>query len=296
MKILENSKIVFFIAIVLGFSFPQLADDFKILLVPLLIVMMTLSIKDVHIGHFNKRNYKHMIRLVLINYFVLSPIYLILAYLFIDIPMYRYGFIILAAVPPAAAVIPLAHLYHGDIKDSILGEIACYLFALVFSPMLVYFLLGQTIDIWIFVRLLFLIILLPVLFGRILQNVPINVNHQIVINVIFGFSFYIFIGLNRNIFVNEYRSLISVAVIIFVATFGLAFVIFELLKMKKVRLAQDIMYVLFGTFKNGNGAATIALLLFGPTAVIPVAVRGLMTPFYFIYLEKLFHKHKKILK
>jgi len=288
--ILENSKLVFAVFIILGFLLPQAADDLKFLLLPMLVVMMTLSIKDAHIGHFSRANYKRMIGVVLINYFLMTPILIILAKLFITNETYLYGCIILASVPPAAAIIPLAHLYHGDIKDSILGEIACYLFALVYSPTLVYLLLGEKVEILIFIKLLFLMILLPLLLGRLIHNVQLKINHRLVINLIFGVSFYIFIGLNRDIFFKDWQEMLRLVLLFILITFGLSTVIFRFLKHEKVKKTQDIMYVLFGTFKNGNGAATIAIALFGPAAAVPVAVRGMILPFYFMFLSYLFNQ------
>ena len=294
MNLLENSKIVFAFFILLGFIFPGFAQYLKFLLVPMVILMMTLSIKGVHLGHITKQNYKIVIKLMLINYFVYSPILIALSYIFINDIQYRIGFILLASVPPAASIIPLAYIYHGDIKDSILSEIASYAFALIYSPILVFIFLGENISVIHFIKILFLIILLPMVLARILHRVNLGIleKKNIVINLVYGLSFYIFIGLNHKIFTTDYISLIPVASIVILVTFGLGSLIFFILKKKKVKHAQDILYVLFGTFKNGNSAATLAIILFSPAAAIPVAVRGLLTPFYFVYLENMFKAHK----
>jgi bile acid:Na+ symporter, BASS family len=296
MNILENSKFVFFFFIVLGFIFPIYADDLKILLIPSVIIMMIISIKDVHIGHFNKSNYKKALKLIFVNYFLLSPIYIALALLFIKNPDYKAGFIILASVPPAASIIPLTYIYHGDIKDTILGEIACYLFALIYSPLIVYFFLGKTVNILFYVEILFLIILFPILISRLIHNLKWKIfkKKNIVVNLIYGFSFYIFIGLNQSVFLNSFSNLIPVACIIVLGTFILGYFIFHILKQKKVKKREDIMYVLFGTFKNGNTAAALSIMFFGPAGAIPIAVRGLLTPFYFVFMEWMFKEHKKI--
>ena len=295
MNLLENSKLVFLFFILLGFVLPQAAEHLQEFLIPLLIVMMTYSIRGVHLGHMNKTNFRRAVFLLLTNFFILTPLLVVLANLLVADPMYLYGFIILASVPPAIGIIPLVHLYHGDMKDSILGEIVCYLFALVFSPLLVYFLLGENLDITYFVKILALLILTPILLSWILHRARSKLldAKTVVVNLVYGISFYIFIGLNREIFLNDWQSLLPVAAVISFVTFGLGFIVYEVLRRRKVRKPEDIMYVLFATFKNGNGAATIALLFFGPAAAIPVAVRGVLMPLYFVFLEWLFRRHRK---
>lgn len=295
MNVLENSKLVFFVFILLGFIMPWYADEMKIMLIPLLILMMIFSIKGVHLGHINKNNYKRVLKLNLINYFVLSPLIILLSFLFIKNQDYRAGFVILAAVPPAIGIIPLVHLYKGDIKDSVLGELVCFLFALLYSPLLVYIILGKDIDISYFIKILFLLLIVPLIIARLIRGLQWKIfkKKNIVINLVYGFSFYIFIGLNHKTLTTDILSLWPVAAIVIIISFVLGSVIFLLLRFKKVKIKEDIMYVLFGTFKNGNTAATISIFLFGPAAAIPVAVRGLLTPFYFVFLEWLFKRHSK---
>ncbi len=295
MNILENSKVVFFVFMALGFILPGPADPLKVLLVPLLIVMMTLSVKDIHLAHLKKDDFGRAAKLVLVNFFVLSPVYIILSFLFIKNPDYKNGFILLAAVPPAAGIIPLGYIYHGDVRDSLIGEAVCYLFALVFSPVLVYIFMGQKVDILFFVKILLLIIFLPVVIAHFMHNLDWKMfrKKNIMINLIYGLSIYIFVGLNRETFLSDPLGLIPVAIVVLLATFGLGALIYMILVKKKVKKSHDIMYVLFGTFKNGNSAATLGILFIGPAAAIPVAIRGLLTPFYFAFLEKLFHTHAK---
>jgi len=298
MNFFENSKLVFFFFILIGFMVPGFADDLKFLLIPFVILMMILSIKDVHIGHITKKNYWRVLKLVLVNYFILSPVYIILSYILIKNTDFRNGLILLAVVPPAAAIIPLTYIYHGDLKDSILGEIACYLFALIYSPVVVFLFFKDSVDVFFFIKILLLIIILPMIVARLIHGLKWKIFHKknIVVNLIYGFSIYIFIGINHETLTKDYVSLIPVTIVICITTFVLGFVTYTILKYKKVKKSHDIMYVLFGTFKNGNSAATLAILLFSPAAAIPVAVRGLLIPFYFAFLEWLFEEHKELVK
>lgn len=293
MNILENSKVVFLSFIAFGFLFPWYADDLQVLLLPLLILMMTISIKDVHIGHINKHNHKRVLQLIGINFFILSPLMILLAVLFVDNVEYVKGIIVLAAMPPAASIIPLIYIYHGDIKDSVLGEVACYTFSLLFAPAIALIFFSKTIDVFFFIRILMLLIFLPMILGKLIHNKKwkiFNYKHEFV-NLVYGFSFYIFIGLNRDAIISDIPSLLPMLFIFIFLTFALSWIIFLTLKLKKIKKKQDIMFVLFGTFKNGNAGATLAIILFGPAAAIPMAVRGIVIPFYFMFLERLFKVH-----
>lgn len=284
--ILENSKLVFFFFVLLAFVLPQFAGSLQQLLIPMLIVMMTLSVKDVTLGHLGKDNAKTVLKLAAVNYLVLTPSILLFAVLFIKDPAYLAGFIILASVPPAISIIPLVRLYHGDLRDSILGEIACYVLALGLSPVLVYLFLGESVDMLYYMRVLFLLIVVPLVLGRLIHGWRFQ-QGAAVVNIVYGFSLYIFIGLNRQLFIEHAAELLPVLLVVLIITFGLGYAIFLVLRQVGAGARKQIMYVLFGTFKNGNGAATLALLFFGPAAAVPVAVKGLVTPFYFAFLEKI---------
>ena len=56
MKYLEDSKYIFLSAILLAFLLPRFADVLQPVLIPAIILMMTLSIKDVGFHHITRKN------------------------------------------------------------------------------------------------------------------------------------------------------------------------------------------------------------------------------------------------
>ena len=79
-------------------------------------------------------------------------------------------------------------------------------------------------------------------------------------------------------------ALIPVLLILIFLKFGIGAFLFYSLK-KKMRRADDVLFVLFGTMKNGGAATAIALFLFCPASTISLAVAAIVTPFYIVYLE-----------
>ena len=77
-----------------------------------------------------------------------------------------------------------------------------------------------------------------------------------------------------------------------IVTFILGAIIFFFLKHRKINVQENVSYVLFGTFKNGSSAAALSLLLISPAALIPMAIRGIATPFYLIFLGWMFRKYE----
>jgi bile acid:Na+ symporter, BASS family len=298
MHLLENSKLVFAGFVLAAFIYPNLADALKYTVIPVLMVMMALSIKDLKWRSVSHPDIKIALRLIATNYILLSGSILLLSYLFITDPVYLSGFILLAAVPPAVAIIPFVYLYKGDVRDSLVGEVAGYLFALLFSPLLVYLLLGESVDIMLLLKILVLLIIVPFFLGPLFRRLKFSLIERpgTIINICYGISIYVFIALNRSTILNEYKSLIPILLVTLFTTFGLAWLIFNTLKLRHVKKSEDIMYVLFGTFKNQNTAATIGLLLIGPAAAMPVAVRALLTPLFIYYLEHLFARHEKLVQ
>jgi BASS family bile acid:Na+ symporter len=76
------------------------------------------------------------------NYLILGSLLLGLNALLIQDEALRAGFVIIAAVPPAVAVIPFTFFLNGDEKHSLLGTIGAYLGALIIMPLVALTFLG----------------------------------------------------------------------------------------------------------------------------------------------------------
>lgn len=284
-RILENTSLLFSIAIILGLSFPALANPISHAITPLLMVAMCLSMMQIRFSKSDlKSNYKSSIAAFILNYVLLTGIVILLASYLIPDPDYFAGFVLAAAVPPAVAIVAYSYLLGGDMKTSLGGEVLGYSLALILTPLITLAFLGSAIDAFVILQMLGLLIILPLIISRILVRIPESrfSCSKSVINVCFFFVNYILIGLNQAALISEFFSLLPLFFIVIVRTFGTGFLIYFLAKRIGVKKDRAISYGLFSSYKNGGIAAAFALVLVSSSATMPAAIGSIMGIFLII--------------
>lgn len=285
MRILENTSLLFSMAIILGLTFPALAEPISPAITPLLIVAMCLSMRQITFSKRDlKSNYKSSIIAFLLNYVLLTGIVILLAWYLIPEPDYFAGFVLAAAVPPAVAIVAYTYLLGGDMKTTLGAEVLGYSLALILTPLITLAFLGSTIDVLVILQMLGLLIILPLIISRVLIRMPESrfSFSKSVINVSFFFVNYILIGLNQAALLTEFFSLLPLFFIVIVRTFGTGFLLYFLAKRLGVKKDRAISYGLFSSYKNGGMAAAFALVLVGTAASLPAAIGSIIGIFLII--------------
>ena len=124
----------------MGMLLPGAAGFTYHVTLPVLALVMTLSTMGVQGKIFRSPRTLVVPALlgILMNYVVLGGFILGMSALFIQEESLWKGFIILAAVPPAVAVIPFTEFLEGDRTYSLIGTVGAYLGALIIMPLLAY--------------------------------------------------------------------------------------------------------------------------------------------------------------
>ena len=194
-------------ALVLGFLWDTGAKYTQQLILPGLAVVMTLSSMGISGDSF--RSLKSLVSSTLVgivgNFFLHGVILIGLSALIIRDQFFWNGFILVAAVPPAVAVIPFALFLRGNMDLALLGTIGAYLGALIITPLIALVFLGTG---FISPVKLFLIlgelIVGPLIVSRILVRTGLSKKIDPYKGPITNWSFflviYIMTGLNRDIF------------------------------------------------------------------------------------------------
>ena len=289
-KILENTSFIFGIAIIIGLIFPLFSPMTAGLIVPLLILVMTISLGHVKLSLKEmKRDMPLSIKAFLLNYGLLSGITILLSFMFIQNPDYLAGFVIMAAIPPAIAVVPFTYLLRGESRTSVGGAILCYVLALAVTPIITLTFVGFAVDVFEIMKILAVFILLPLLLSRYVQRLPGTVmnNRKIIVNVSYFIINYSIIGLNQSVIVSEVFSIIPLLIVNFLAVFVPGLIVYGISSRMHVKTERVISYTLFASLKNGGLAATIAILLLSPAASLPGAVHGAFTIAFFMLLGRL---------
>jgi BASS family bile acid:Na+ symporter len=296
MKILDNSKVVVLICLLLGMLLPSVATRMKLLLLPFLVLTMTFSLKDVHLGHITKKNFRFIIKLVGMNFIFYSGLLIVLAFIFIKNPHHRNGFILLAAMPPAIGVIPLSYILKTDIKTSILTELTAYVVSILYSPLLIWFFFSKTVNIWFFIQIFLSMLILPMILAQLLTRLKVDMRHHYthrIVNLAYGLSFFIIVGMNLGELKRNPGALVPILLVSIMVTFVAGLMVFIAVKNRKRKTQFDILYVLFGTFKNGGLVAAIAILMFNSQTTVPIVIKGIIVPFYIFFIEILIDRYKK---
>jgi len=289
---ISNSGFIFVLGLVAGLGFGQGAPVTKPAVIPVLGLIMTLSVLEISSSVFGslRKTLSGTVISSTLSYGVLSGALIGLSYLLVgDVEIYA-GFVILAAVPPAVAVIPFTFQLGGDIEVSLVGETGAYFVALLVTPLISVALLGaNVIDPIELLIILGGMIVGPLLLSRVLRKTPLvehlNSWRKPVIDWGFFLLIYTMIGLNRDELLHQPQELIGVFLVCFIATFVLAELIVIGTAFLGIGRSHRISFLLLSTRKNDGLAGAIALTLFGSRVAIPAAVFGAVGILQFVWLN-----------
>ncbi len=283
---------MFLAAFLSGLLFGSYASSLKPLILPTLVIMMSLSSTQVTLAelmHF--KNYgRDILILFIIHYIFLSGLILLTNHLLITDADLHAGFVVMAAIPPAVAVLPFTSLLGGEVMLSLVGTASLYLIALVVAPFLsLRFLDVGRIDTLKVLSVLIQLILIPFILSRFLLRWKffprVKKDMNLLMNLGFFFVIYIVIGINRASFFSNFDILILVASIAFLRTFISGHLVDLLSRVAGVSRGRRMSYVLFGSFKNLGVAASIAIVLFNERAAIPSAVTIPFELLFFVWFN-----------
>ena len=280
--LIQNSTSVLILSVLLGLVLPGPAGATEALVTPALMVMMAFSLTEVDLGRDIKSSasLKRGFLGIIINYGLLSGLILLLSYSLPDESL-RHGFVIMAAVPPAVAVLPMTRILKGDMSLSFAGEILSYLASLLLMPLIIYLFVHQTgISPIYLLQISIVLILIPALASMLVRLLPIN--PVLPINLGFFLVTYTVIGLNQGALWTDGW---SVAWISIARTFAVGLAVFILARSAGLKSSQAISLTLLGSFKNLGLAAAVSLLLVGPAAGLPAAFCVLAETAFFILLS-----------
>ncbi|MFH2106021.1 MAG: hypothetical protein ABII22_02075 [Candidatus Micrarchaeota archaeon] len=290
-NLLRQTSVIFLLALVFAFVSPGFSTTVDDYLTPLLIVAMTFSIVEVKFDlHTFIKGKAYLARAFFFNYVVCTGVTLLLTYLLIQDPDTFKGMVLFASIPSAVGVLSYSKILKGNGEYVLNGQIILYLASLVLMPLIVYSILGTSVDTSKLVESLFLMILLPLIFSRIVRRMNIKnlaEYEKIIINIAFFFVFYAVLGPNMDKLV-----LSSLTIALFMVFFFRKFIVGTIVFFadRYLKVPKDIAVddVLFSTYKNEGLAVALAMALAGPVAVFPGAIVTIVSVFLFIYLEQMF--------
>jgi BASS family bile acid:Na+ symporter len=287
-KLLQNRDFILSLALVIGLLLPQASRWTQHLTLPALALVMSMSTMGLSRGAFSSPRSLIIPALfgILMSYVILGGFILGVSALFIHDNELWKGFIVLAIMPPAVAVIPFTDLLKGNNAFSLAGTVGGYLGALVIMPLVLYnFLESSQFVLQRLSIAAIVLIVIPLIVSRILRWRKIDKDLENVKGTITNWSFFVvvysIVGLNQDVFTSQPLSLLPVAAIAVGSMFVLGLVIEWIGKLFRIDPQTTTSLVLLGTIKNYGLAAGIALSLFSKESALPATVS---TIFMFIYI------------
>jgi BASS family bile acid:Na+ symporter len=292
LTLLRNRNAILVLAIVLGLLAGQGAHWTAPLVLPALAFVMLLSTTRITGRLFQSPRtvLAPLLAGLAMNYGVLGGLLLTLTEEAALEAPFRIGFIVLAAVPPAVAVIPFTSFLKGDLEFSLIATLSGYLGALLLTPLLLFFLLGSTYG-FQGRRVITLVelILIPLLLSRILLRTGVATRIAPIRGDLINWSFFLVIytvvGINQDIFLTRPLSLLPAAAITATATFVLGYAIEFLGRRLRLDPKRVMSLTLLGTLKNTGFSAGLALTLFDEHTAIPSAIMNIFMLSYVIFLD-----------
>ena len=284
-KLLRNRNVILILAITLGLAVGKnIAVWTQPLVLPALALVMTsrdfTTLKTVP---------RTILVSLLLNYVVMGGVTLLMAWWLIDDPELWTGFVVIAAVPPAVAVVPFSYILGGNTLFSLVGMTGAYLAALGILPLAIILFLG--VDFFNPVDLLLILaqlVLLPIVVSRILLYTGwaqrVNRWRGPITNWSFFTVLFTIVGLNRQAFFGEFTILFKIAVIAIVISFVLGEVIERLTRAWRIDRETGISLILMGSMKNYGLASGILLALFSERAAMPATICAVFGILRFMWL------------
>jgi BASS family bile acid:Na+ symporter len=289
---LRNRNGIFFLAMAAGLFLPGAAPATKHLILPALALAMALSTMEIGNDVFTKPRSLLFPALlgIIMSYIILGNVIIGLSALLIRDEALWTGFVLLAAAPPAVAVIPFSGFLRGNGPLSLIGTVGAYLGALVIMPLITLTLLSTAaFDPFKLIMITLELIVLPLALSRLLirkgWKERIEPYRGTIVNWSFFTVLYTMVGLNRNILLGQTWSLLPVAFICLLAMFFLGFLIDWVCNLFHVRKETRMSLVLLGTLKNQGLSSGLALTLFGQEAAIPSTVATMIMIGYIVWLD-----------
>jgi len=291
-NLLKNRDFLLILSIVLGLFLGDGAQWTRNLVIPGLAVIMTLAVMGIPGSVFRSPRSLVIPTLVglFLNYGLHGGVILGLSSLLIREEALQAGFVMVAAAPPAVAVIPFTVILKGDGPFSLVATVGGYLGALILMPLITFGLLGSGYAdhgklVWVMVEL----ILAPLAVSWLLRRTNLSEKLEPYKGVVTNWGFflvtYTIVGLNRSVFLTQPLSILPVFLVALAAIFLLGWTIERIGRLFKIDPQKRISLVLLGTHKNTGLAAGLALSLLGERTALPATVSTVFMIVYVVWLS-----------
>lgn len=235
-----------------------------------LIVAMTFSLTEISFRGIQLRpELGGLVLAFLMSYGVLGGLIVLFGAATTD-PALRSGWMLMAAVPPAVAVVPVTSLLRGDVRRSLISEAILYALGLLVVPALSVLLLGEGVPIEGLALQTLLLIGLPIVASRPLRLWSrVGEARPTAVSLSFFFLVLAIAGSTRDTLLGRTDLVGGLLALGCLRTFGLGLLLFAITHALRVPRDRRTGILAFGGLKNLGLTVVLASTLVGPLASLP---------------------------
>jgi BASS family bile acid:Na+ symporter len=287
-----RSNIIFLIALICGIILPQGLLAGRILILPALTIIITITLLRFPRGFFSNPGslLYSSIQSNLMNFIFLGNFIILAGAFLIQKQELWVGMVLVAAMPLSLEIILMGNLLRIE-KNYVFTSVAgTYLGALLIVPLLgLGFLKYMHFNYWNIIVLILCLIALPLLISRIIVekewDKTINEHDDTIMDYSSFIVFYAITANSRNFLLNWSTDLIIIAAIAFISTFLFYFIIRKIGFYFHARENRINSFILNGTMKEYGLAGGIALTVFNQEVAIPSLFFAIFTFIYMNWLK-----------
>jgi BASS family bile acid:Na+ symporter len=234
---------------------------------------MTFAMTEISFAGIAPRTeFRRLLIALAMTYGVLSGLILVFALLSSD-PGIHDGWVLMASVPPAIAVVPITAYLKGDTRRTVISLALLYLIGLVLVPVITLAFAHRTVPLGDLILQTILLIGLPMLASRPLGRLPTVVAVRTsAVSISFFFLVIAIAGSTRGPLLGRPELLFTLGLFSVARTFGIGLLVLLLGRMLQWGREDQVFLTAFASFKNLGLTVVLAFAVFGSIATLPSIV------------------------
>ncbi len=290
-KVLMDLRVWVVLAIAVSFIVPSLDLPFSTLIIFVLIIQMTLSMDGLNLSVRDLReNKRGALVSIALCYILNTLVTLGIGALFIrSYEEIWYGWVMLASMPCAIAVVTAATLMKERIEISVVAVTVTYVAGIALTPLLSYGLIGDAVDPLEILKYILLFIFLPVILSRLLAHLHMRREVKVpVINMMMGVMIFCSVNSNQGTLESDP----GMVALVVAAAIGRLLVLNAVMwaVVRKARFTEGAKgtYLVLGVWKNTGLSVSMSMIILSamPEAVIPCFVSLIIETLWFSLITR----------
>jgi BASS family bile acid:Na+ symporter len=279
-----RADIIFLLALICGYFFPQGAQIGQALILPALTIIITVALLRFPRGFFRNPGalFYSSFHGNIMNYLLLGNFIILTSAFLIQKQDLWIGMVLVAAMPASLDIILPAYASRANKNSILTGLTGTYFGALLIIPIVSYsFLKYMHLSVWNITILILLLIIMPLVLSRLVidksWDEKIKNHEETMLDYSSFIVFYAIMANSKRFLVNLTSDLTFIIIIALTGTLLFTFLIRRIGLYFRPRDERINTLILLGTMKNCGLAGGIALTIFQQEVAVPALIFAVFT-------------------